>query len=155
MSPCFLHLTIATKDNRMRFLTVFTVLLFLLLPISLAEDSDTRTFIAKRVSVPTGKAILYSHEKVLSEILCKSSPVGELNDLEEIRIGDVIKLGNYSITVGIIQVTEYFKDMVWKGQVFAKAGDCQCVVAESYDKLPYEDDCDALWLQIKTCVFLE
>jgi hypothetical protein len=150
-----MNLTIVIKDNRMRFLTVFTVLLFLLLPISLAEDSDTRTFTAKRVSVPTGKAILYSHEKVFFGISCKSNPVGELSDLKEISIGDVIMLGNYSIKVGIIQVTEYFKDMVWKGQVLAKAGDCQCVVAESYDKLPYEDDCDALWLQIKTCVFLE
>jgi len=80
-----------------------------------------------------------------------SGPVGELKGLKTIRIGDNIDYGKYSFRVGVITATRLTKDLVIGGEVHARKGETICVVAANHAALPSEDDCDALWLNIKNC----
>ena len=126
-----------------------------IITVASANALETETHSAKHIEVVDGDAVMYTHEKVLLGLSCRSGPVGKLSDLSEVRIGDTLTLGIYSFRVGIIEVTRYGRDIKSSGQTIAKKGDTECILAASSAMLPYEDKCQALWVRIKNCQPLE
>ena len=108
-------------------------------------------FSATSIDVSKGDVTLYSHERVLLGLSCRSGPVGKLTGLKTISIGDTINHEEYSFKVGIIEVTKFNEDLSSDGETIAKKGEVVCVVAENEDALPSDKDCDALWLRIVNC----
>lgn len=115
----------------------------------LAQDVETYT--ATSINASQGDATLFSHERVLLGLSCKSGPISKITGLSTVSIGDTLTHGKYSFRVGIIEVSRHKKDVRSGGTTYARAGDVICVVAANRRALPYEDDCDALWVRITNC----
>ncbi len=129
----------------------FILTFVFLLLAQTAHALDVQTFSAQSIDASQGDATLYSHERILLGLSCKSGPVGKLPGLATISIGDKIIYKNYSLRVGIIEVSRFNQDATWAGSTIAKKGDIVCVVASSRETLPSEKDCNALWLRIVNC----
>jgi hypothetical protein len=71
-----------------------------IITVASANALETVTHSAKHIEVVGGDAVMYTHEKVLLGLSCRSGPVGKLNDLSEVRIGDTLTVGIYSFRVG-------------------------------------------------------
>lgn len=87
---------------------LLTLGLFLISSFCYALDSEQ--FMAKKVDLRNSKATLYKHESVLLGLSCSSGLVGVLSNVGVVSIGDVIKFKEYSIKVGIIDVTKFNED---------------------------------------------
>ena len=96
-----------------------------------------------------------SHEPILLGLSCSSGPVGDLEKIKQIKIGDTIRLKKYSFRVGLIQATKYFEDFSWNGNTIARKGDTVCVLAADAKSLPSENDCEALWVRIPKCRLIQ
>ena len=112
---------------------------------------DIETYPATSINASQGEATLFSHERVLLGLSCKSGPIAKMPGLSTVSIGDTLAHGKYSFHVGIIEVSRYKKDVRSGGTTFARAGDVICVLAANRRALPFEDDCDALWVRIVNC----
>ena len=128
---------------------VAAVLLILVSFPTMADDSVTSQ--AHEIDVSRSKITLLINEPKMMGLTCFSGPIGELNGLSRIKIGDTIKYGKYKFSVGIIQATKFYSEFAFGGEVFARKGETVCVVAANNAALPSEDDCDALWLRIRDC----
>ena len=113
---------------------------------------DTSTFLASEIKSKSGKGRLFKHELVIFGLSCSSGPVSELLLPESISLGQTIKFETGSIKVGLIKVTHFDEDVEWQGEYIGRKGERSCVVAESENKLPTADDCDALWVHIPQCI---
>lgn len=112
---------------------------------------DIETYLATSINASQGEATLFSHERVLLGLSCKSGPIAKISGLSTVNIGDTLTHGKYSFRVGIIEVSRHKKDVRSGGTTYARAGDVICVLAANRRALPYEDDCDALWVRIVNC----
>jgi len=112
---------------------------------------DIETYLATSINASQGEATLFSHEPVLLGLSCKSGPIAKMSGLSTVNIGDTLAHGKYSFRVGIIEVSRYKKDVRSGGTTYARAGDVICALAANRRTLPYEDDCDALWVRIVNC----
>lgn len=112
---------------------------------------DIETYSATSINASQGDATLFSHERVLLGLSCKSGPIAKMSGLSTVNIGDTLTHGKYSFRVGIIEVSRHKKDVRSGGTTYARAGDVICVVAANRRALPYDDDCDALWVRITNC----
>jgi hypothetical protein len=130
---------------------IFLIIVFCLLSPSFVQAIEPETSRAVAVEALDQSATLLSHESVLLGLSCKSGPVGELPNLRQVKIGDVITYKGYSFRVGLIEVTKFFEDMKSGRQTIAKKGDVVCVLAADERSLPYEDRCKALWVRIAKC----
>lgn len=106
---------------------------------------------AQEVDLSSSSAVLNSHESILLGLSCKSGPIGMLEGVSVIKIGDTVTAGGRSFRVGIIEVTKYNEDAKWGNEVLAKKGDVVCVLAPNAASLPYDDDCNALWVNVPGC----
>jgi hypothetical protein len=127
------------------------VTISLLLNINASYALEAEEFRAKIVEVEDGVATLFSHESALFGLSCSSGPIGELENIKIIKLGDTIFLNNYEFMVGIINVTRFLEDASWGGTKIAKKGDVVCVLAADEAALPSDGDCDALWVRIPHC----
>lgn len=134
------------KTNR-----TFLIIVFCLLGSSSIRALETERSRAVAVEVLDQSATLLSHESILLGLSCKSGPIGELPNLRQVMIGDVISYKNYSFRVGLIEVTKFLEDAKSGGQTIANKEDIVCVLAADERSLPYEDRCKALWVRIAKC----
>ena len=131
--------------------TILIVSLIFGIAGTIRADEISKSFQVNRVLIPQGNMTLFSHESFFLGVSCISGPVGEIQGIRELKIGDTIRSDSYSLKVGVIEATLYLKDVFWKGEIKARAGEVECVAAENHGKFPYDDDCDALWARIKPC----
>ena len=125
------------------------------LTFSPALALDVTKLNAQAVDLSGSSAVLYSHESILLGFSCKSGPVGTLQGVSVVRLGDTVTVGGKSFRVGIIEVTKYNEDAEWGKDILAKKGDLVCVLAPDAKSLPYDDDCEALWINAPGCRVLE
>lgn len=128
-----------------------TLLCCALLAIASVHALDVTTFYASRVALPATSATLYSHEPLFLGISCKSGPVGQLEGPTVIGLGDTVSAGGKSFRVGIIEVNEYNEEVRIGNDIIARKGDVICILAPDEESLPYDNDCDALWVRARGC----
>lgn len=117
-----------------------------------AENGKAREYEAQSIRVKDQSATMYQYQDHAMTTL--SDPAGNAGIPEMIRIGDAITVDGHTIRVKHILVKEIVSDINYDGQVFGKAGDAQCVVMESPENLPYEDESAArerLWITVENC----
>jgi len=156
------------EKNRGRILRAATGLLvsvtalvsLVLVPVMLERNDTTnalkngkaREYEAQSIRVIDHSATMYHYKDRL--LTTSSDSVGRMEIPESIRVGDTITIEGNTILVGHILVKEILSDMKYDGQVLGKTGDTQCVVVESLENLPYEDDGIAherLWIIVENC----
>ncbi len=76
------------------------MMLYLCIGVS-AWALDVETFSASSIDVSQSEVKLYSHERILLGLSCKSGPVGTLVGLQSISLGDRITHEHYAFRVGI------------------------------------------------------
>jgi hypothetical protein len=143
--------TLYRLGTRVKTYRTFLIIVFCLLGPSSVQALETERSRAVAVEVLDQSATLLSHESVLLGLSCKSGQIGELPNLRQVKIGDIISYKDYSFRVGLIEVTKFSEDMKSGGQTIAKKGDIVCVLAADERSLPYEDRCKALWVRIAKC----
>lgn len=120
-----------------------------------AQEVATETFSVSSIQVLSQKIQILRHDSILLGLSCRS---GKVADIEipsgKLSLGDTIRYEDHSFSIGVIEVTKYNKDFSWQGELMAKKGDVDCVVASHDSKLPHDDDCDAEWARIKPCLVL-
>ena len=85
-----------------------------------------------------------------------SGPIDNISIPNIISLGDVIKNNKVSLEVKLIEVTKIEKDMIWKGNVIAKAGATHWVLVEEKKYLPHlENNIDKIWIFVSDCKVLE
>ena len=99
------------------------------------------------------KATMYSKTPRFLGVTCRTAPVGEVAGLKQVKVGDTVSLGDFSIKVGVIEAVSFSEDLVAKdGQVLVRKGEVQCAVAANERALPYDQRrCDALWVFASRC----
>ena len=107
-------------------------------------------FNVNAIDVSQGEITLFAEESKFLGLSCASGSKGKLSGLKTIKIGDIIQHDTYSFRVGIIEVSKVnaYVDAKENG---VQNSEVTCVVAENKDALPYDEDCDALWLRIIHC----
>lgn len=70
-----------------------------------AQAQDIETYPATSINASQGEATLFSHERVLLGLSCKSGPIAKMSGLSTVSIGDTLAHGKYSFRVGIIEVS--------------------------------------------------
>ena len=131
-----------------KLIFISLVIFFVICSRSWAED------FASKVIVLDNSATMYETKKRLL-ILKSTGPVGSTGIPNTISIGDVITVDKTSITVGFISVKYIDRDMIWNGEVIAKKGDITCVVVESLEDIPSENNKERKWINIKQCEVIE
>jgi hypothetical protein len=85
-------------------------------------------------------------------ITCVQGPVSDHNNLPtNIKIGDVIKIGKNLITANIIIATYAKETLRYGKEILQEAGTTDCTIVEREDLLPYDNNCKALWINVKKC----
>lgn len=67
-----------------------------------------------------------------------------------ISVGDELRAGGRTLTVGIIQSTIILEDYSGWGMEFS-AGDTTCVAVEDERNLPSDESRDRLWVYVESC----
>lgn len=107
-------------------------------------------FNVNTIDVSQGEITLFAEESTILGLSCTSGSKGKLSGLNTIKIGDIIKYEKYSFRVGIIEVSKV-NDYLNAKENVVQNSEVTCVVAENESALPYDEDCDALWLRIVNC----
>lgn len=125
--------------------------IFVLLIHTPCYSIDTKKYSANSVEVSKGEVTLYNKESVFFGISCATGTVGIIKGLNKISIGDVVEFEGFKMKVGLIEAEEYLEDYQYRDLISYKKGDITCVIAQDLKSLPYDDDCDALWILVKGC----
>jgi len=136
-------------------LTLRLIAVVLLAAAGSVSALDVTKLHARAVDLSNSKAVLNTHESVLLGLSCKSGPVGTVQGVSVVKLGDTVTAGGKSFRVGIIEVTKYNEDAKWGKEILARKGDVVCVLAPDEKSLPYDDDCEAIWVNAPGCRVLE
>ncbi len=153
----FMRKTGNTKDTRntkkqARIWATATTLILTLAPALLYAAPEMKRQHVEAVEM-LDKATMYSKTPRFLGVTCRTAPVGDVAGLKQVKIGDTLSLGNFSIKVGVIEAVSFSEDLVAKdGRVLVRKGEVQCAVAANERALPYEKRrCDALWVFTPRC----
>lgn len=141
------------KSNIKFLLEAGAIATFLTCALNEAHAESVRDYTASAVRVMENSATMLEHD--VGWITTSSGPVGSDGIPEIIRYGDIITVGDKTVTANIIKVSEILEDMKYRGEVFAHAGDVSCLIASTEADIPRDDDRDRLWIHVKNCELIE
>lgn len=116
------------------------------------ESKKTREYKVSSVRVMNGSATMYADTNYY--VTFRRGPVGTEGIPAVVKLGDVIRVKDRSLTVNHILVTEILEDMSYGGKIFARKGDIRCLLIERLEDRPGDDDnsnCNRLWINITDC----
>ena len=75
---------------------------------------------------------------------------------KKVKIGDIISVEDVSITVRHIIVNHFIKDMPdWEGTKLPKKGDITCLLVETLDDVPSDNNANRTWIYSTDCQPIE
>ena len=128
-------------------------LLILLMGIAThqAHAIEMKKSLANKISILDEKITLYKQESVWFGMSCQSTPIGSIDGVKVLSIGDTVSLEDESFKVGVIAVNEILEGVEVLGKALSTKGDVICMAASDESKLPSAEGCQALWLHIAKC----
>lgn len=116
------------------------------------ENKRTQDYGVSSVRVMNGSATMYADTKYY--VTFRRGQVGKDGIPELVKLGDVVRVKDRSLTVNHILVTEILEDMSYGGKIFARKGEIRCLLLQRLEDRPGDDDNSSrsrLWINITDC----
>lgn len=134
-------------------ITIETVLIIVVLVFgcfaTASAGENTREYRARAIKVLNNSATMrYQNDYFVTST---TGVVGNQGIPGIIRLGDNIEVGDQSISVKHIFVTQCLVQMEYAGEVFCERGQVSCVVVERLEDVPSDNERDRLWITVEHC----